>query len=130
MTPRSNFVETAFFYPNLRPDDSGRVRIDFTLPDQYTGWEFYAMGHRKSMWQYNLTASLQSRRTLMLQTNAPRFFREGDTLTLRAKVTNRSQSDLEGTVTVEFFDAETNQPVNMLVAGRDGARPVSTDGLR
>ena len=130
MTPRRNFVETAFFYPNLRPDDSGRVRIDFTLPDQYTGWEFYAMGHRKSMWQYNLTASLQSRRTLMLQSNAPRFFREGDTLTLHAKITNRSESDLDGTVTVEFFNAETNQPVNMLVAGRDVARNVSTKGTK
>lgn len=130
VTPRSNFVETAFFYPNLHPNDSGRVHLDFTLPDQYTGWEFYAFGHAKDMRLGRVTALLQSRRTLMLQSNASRFFREGDTLTLRAKVTNRSESDLSGTVTVEFFDAETNQPVNMLVAGRDGARPVSTDGTK
>jgi hypothetical protein len=127
VTPRSNFVETAFFYPNLHPDDSGRVYLDFTLPDQYTGWEFYAFGHGKNMRLGRVTALLQSRRTLMLQSNAPRFLREGNTLTLRAKVTNRSESDLDGSVTVEFFDAETNQPVNVLVAGRDGARPVSTD---
>ena len=130
VTPRSNFVETAFFYPNLHPDDSGRVHIDFTLPDQYTGWEFYAFGHTKDMRNKSVTALLQSRRTLMLQSNAPRFFREGDTLTLRAKITNRSESDLDGTVTVEFFNAETNQPVNMLVAGRDVARNVSTKGTK
>ena len=130
VTPRSNFVETAFFYPNLHPDDSGRVHIDFTLPDQYTGWEFYAFGHTKDMRIKSVTALLQSRRTLMLQSNAPRFFREGDTLTLRAKITNRSESDLEGTVTVEFFNAEDGQPVEMVINGdgRDVPWRVSTDG--
>ncbi len=130
VTPRSNFVETAFFYPNLHPDDSGRVHIDFTLPDQYTGWEFYAFGHTKDMRKESVTALLQSRRTLMLQSNAPRFFREGDTLTLRAKVTNRSESDLAGTVTVEFFNAEDGQPVEMVINddGRDVPRRVSADG--
>ena len=130
VTPRSNFVETAFFYPNLHPDDSGRVHIDFTLPDQYTGWEFYAFGHTKDMRNKSVTALLQSRRTLMLQSNAPRFFREGDTLTLRSKVTNRSESDLAGTVTVEFFNVEDGQPVEMVINddGRDVPWRVSTDG--
>ncbi len=130
VTPRSNFVETAFFYPNLHPDDSGRVHIDFTLPDQYTGWEFYAFGHTKDMRIKSVTALLQSRRTLMLQSNAPRFFREGDTLTLRTKVTNRSESDLAGTVAVEFFNAEDGQPVEMVIIGdgRDVPWRVSTDG--
>ena len=130
VTPRSNFVETAFFYPNLHPDDSGRVHIDFTLPDQYTGWEFYAFGHTKDMRKSSVTALLQSRRTLMLQSNAPRFFREGDTLTFRAKVTNRSESDLEGTVTVEFFNAKDGQPVGMVFNPRcrDAKFCVSTNG--
>ena len=130
VTPRSNFVETAFFYPNLHPDDSGRVHINFTLPDQYTGWEFYAFGHTKDMRNKSVTALLQSRRTLMLQSNAPRFFREGDTLTLRAKITNRSESDLAGTVTVEFFNVEDGQPVEMVINGdgRDVPWRVSTDG--
>ena len=131
VTPRRNFVETAFFYPNLHPDDIGRVHIDFTLPEQYTGWEFHAFAHTKKATMNGLTALLQSRRTLMLQTNAPRFFREGDTLTLRAKVTNRSVTDLDGTVTVEFFNAENNQPVKMLIdtGCRDAKFCVSTNGI-
>ena len=115
VTPRSNFVETAFFYPNLHPDDSGRVQIDFTLPDQYTGWEFYAFGHTKDMRNKSVTALLQSRRTLMLQSNAPRFFREGDTLTLRAKVTNRSDQRMSGTVAIEFWNAENNEPIDIII---------------
>ena len=137
VTQRSNFVETAFFYPNLHPDDNGKVRIDFTLPEQYTGWEFYAYGHTKKATMNGLHAVLQSRRTLMLQTNVPRFLREGDTLTLRAKITNRSESDLDGMVTVEFFNAENGEPIGMVVNGdgRDAARDgrdvpwsVSTNG--
>ncbi|MDD6186198.1 MAG: alpha-2-macroglobulin family protein [Bacteroidales bacterium] len=126
VTPRSNFVETAFFYPNLHPYDSGRVHIDFTLPDQYTGWEFYAIGHTKDMRKSSVTALLQSRRTLMLQSNAPRFFREGDTLTLRAKVTNRSESDLDGEVTVTFFNGENGEPLDILVG--NAMNRVATDG--
>ncbi len=126
VTPRNNFVETAFFYPNLHPDDSGRVHIDFTLPDQYTGWEFYAFGHTKDMRKSSVTALLQSRRTLMLQTNVPRFFREGDTLTLRAKITNRSESDLAGEVTVTFFNGENGEPLDILVG--DTMNHVATDG--
>ena len=115
VTPRSNFVETAFFYPNLHPDDNGKVRIDFTLPEQYTGWEFYAYGHTKKATMNGLHAVLQSRRTLMLQTNAPRFLREGDTLTLRAKVTNRSDQRMSGTVAIEFWNAENNEPIDIII---------------
>ena len=126
MTPRSHFEETAFFYPNLHPDRDGRVHIDFTLPEQYTGWEFYAYGHTKKAAMSGLSALLQSRRTMMLQSNVPRFLREGDTLTFRAKITNRSETDLDGEVTLEFFNAEDDQPVKMICG--DVPWNVSTDG--
>ena len=126
MTPRSHFEETAFFYPDLHPDRDGRVHIDFTLPEQYTAWEFYAYGHTKKAYMHGLSALLQSRRTMMLQSNAPRFLRDGDTLTIRAKITNRSEADLDGEVTLEFFNAEDAQPVAMIC--RDVPWNVSTEG--
>ena len=116
---RSHFVETAFFYPSLHPNDSGRVHIRFTLPDQYTGWEFCAFGHSKDMRTSRMRALLQSRRTLMLQTNAPRFLRESDTLTLRAKITNYGEENRQGNVTLEFFNAEDNHPVEMIFDAGD-----------
>lgn len=116
---RSHFMETAFFYPSLHPDDSGRVHIRFTLPDQYTGWEFYAFGHSKDMRTSRMRALLQSRRTLMLQSNAPRFFREGDTLILRTKITNCGEESQEGNVMLEFFNAEDNHPVEMIFDAGD-----------
>jgi uncharacterized protein YfaS (alpha-2-macroglobulin family) len=121
-------VETAFFYPSLHPDDSGRVHIRFTLPDQYTGWEFYAFGHSKDMRTSRMRALLQSRRTLMLQTNAPRFLREGDTLTLRAKITNCGEESQEGNVMLEFFNAEDNRPLEMILGEESMVPQLSAKG--
>jgi hypothetical protein len=125
---RSHFVETAFFEPSLHPDDSGRVHIRFTLPDQYTGWEFYAFGHSKDMRTSRMRALLQSRRTLMLQSNAPRFFREGDTLTLRAKITNCGEESQEGNVMLEFFNAEDNRPLEMILGEESMVPHLSAKG--
>ena len=134
---RQNFTETAFFYPQLRTDEQGRIKLRFTLPDQYTNWQFFATGHDKRLNTCELTAFLQSRRTVMLQSNAPRFLREGDTMDFAAKVVNTGDKTVRGEVTLEVFNAEDNQPIKMICAddsydriGRDGARPVSTTGTQ
>ena len=36
---RSNFNETAFFYPQLTTNDSGDVMISFTIPEALTKWK-------------------------------------------------------------------------------------------
>ena len=121
---RSKFTETAFFYPKLYPDENGNVRFRFTLPDQYTRWEFYALAHTKGrMRRTVLHATLQSRLTLMLQSNAPRFFRERDTMKLRIKITNRCDTALSGTATAAFFNPETEEPLPFLMEVADSIRP-------
>ncbi len=36
---RSNFNETAFFYPQLHTDSTGNVSFSFTTPDALTQWK-------------------------------------------------------------------------------------------
>ena len=131
---RRDFRETAFFLPQLRTNDSGRVVFSFTVPDQLTTWQFYAQAHTKKLHTGHLSGSIVAKLPMMLQSNAPRFLREGDTMDLRAKITNVSEERLNGTVTLEIVDTIGNQPVGMILddgdrarGGRDGARPVSTD---
>lgn len=119
---RKNFTETAFFYPQLRTDEQGRVKLRFTLPDQYTNWQLFATAHNKQMATCSLTAYLQSRRTMMLQSNAPRFLREGDTLRLQAKITNRSDTALSGIAVARFFNPETEAPVALLMHAADSVQ--------
>ena len=44
MTLRENFAETAFFYPDLRTDSTGTVRLVFTVPDALTQWKIQRTG--------------------------------------------------------------------------------------
>ena len=121
---RSNFTETAFFYPQLYPGENGTVRFRFTLPDQYTQWEFFGYAHTKGtvhrMLRFHTT--LQSRLTLMLQSNAPRFFRERDTMELQVKITSRCDTALNGTATAAFYHPETGEPLTILTDASDSIR--------
>ena len=46
---RTNFAETAFFYPHLHTDANGEVSIKFTLPESLTEWKFRGLAHTKEM---------------------------------------------------------------------------------
>lgn len=125
---RRDFRETAFFLPQLQTNDSGRVVFTFTVPDQLTTWRFYAQAHTKNLHTGHLSGSIVAKLPMMLQSNAPRFLREGDTIDLRAKITNVSGERLSGTVTLEIIDTVGNQPVNLILdgGGRDAMNRVST----
>lgn len=127
---RSNFRETAFFLPQLQTDDSGHVAFSFTVPDQLTTWQFYAQAHTKKLHTGHLSGSMVTKLPMTLQCNAPRFLRVGDTLDLSAKIANLSDEDLDGTVTLEFFDTIGNQPVKMVFNPdcRDAMHCISTRG--
>lgn len=112
---RRDFRETAFFLPQLQTDKEGRVSFEFTVPDQLTSWRFYAQAHTRKLHTGHLSGTLVTILPLCLQSNAPRFLREGDTLTLRAKITNHCDSLLKGLVTLEFIDTVDNQPIRMII---------------
>lgn len=116
---RSDFKETAFFYPQLESDTLGRVSIDFKLPDQYTRWHFYALAHAENGRSGWLTRQIESSRSLMIQSNAPRFLREADTMLFQIKITNLSDTVMEGKAIVRFFSMADDSPLDILVRQRD-----------
>ncbi|MCK5823068.1 MAG: hypothetical protein KAG95_03630, partial [Bacteroidales bacterium] len=46
---RTNFNETAFFYPQLKTDNNGDVTIKFTMPDALTKWRLMCFSHTKDL---------------------------------------------------------------------------------
>ena len=46
---RTNFAETAFFYPQLRTNEQGEVAFSFTMPQSLTRWNFRGYSHTKDM---------------------------------------------------------------------------------
>lgn len=106
---RSNMDETAFFYPTLYSNADNEYQIEFTLPDALTSWDFQTMFHDKSMRIGKFSQNFVAQKELMIQPNAPRFFRAGDEVEFAANAINLIDESQEVTVSLEWFDPFTNE---------------------
>lgn len=106
---RTNFAETAFFYPQLRTNSKGEVEIEFTLPESLTTWRFMGLAHTKDMDYGDLSANITASKDFMLQPNLPRFVRVGDDVTFTASLMNLTEKEIRGTVRMELFNPETEK---------------------
>ncbi|MBV8254237.1 MAG: alpha-2-macroglobulin [Chitinophaga sp.] len=109
---RTNFNETAFFYPDLRTDKDGNVSFEFTMPEALTKWKFQGLAHTQQAAFGLKTEEIVTQKTLMVQPFAPRFMREGDKMNFTAKISNLADSQLIGQARLELLDANTMQPVD------------------
>jgi uncharacterized protein YfaS (alpha-2-macroglobulin family) len=115
---RKNFAETAFFYPQLQSNEKGEVTIKFTIPDAVTRWKFMTFAHTKDLKSGQLIKEVVTQKKIMVQVNAPRFFREGDRIFLPAKISNTSAENFSGTVTLSLLNAVSGEDITTrLLAG-------------
>lgn len=112
VTIRKNFNETAFFFPHLYADTAGNYSFSFTMPDALTRWKWMSLAHTKDLAFGSSSSSIVTQKTLMVQANAPRFVREGDKMELSAKISNLSNKELTGQVSLELIDAATGTSVD------------------
>lgn len=106
---RSNFAETAFFYPSLRTDPKGNVSIVFTLPESLTRWKFMGYAHTKEMLNGMLGGETVASKELMVTPNMPRFVRTGDHVVIAATVSNMTDKAIKANMKFELFDPQTEQ---------------------
>ena len=110
--PRTDFNETAFFYPHMVTNEQGETSLNFRIPESLTRWNLMGLAHTKDMKTGIIAKSLVTRKDLMVFPNAPRFLREGDRMQFSAKISNVSDEQLEGQAILRFFDAFTMQPID------------------
>lgn len=115
--PRTNFNETAFFYPQLHTDKNGEIQIDFTIPQSLTRYKMMGFAHTKDLKTASISRELLTQKQLAISANAPRFFREGDTILFTAKLNNLSGTVLIGEAMLELRDAVTNKVIHIMSAG-------------
>lgn len=106
---RKNFQETAFFFPQLKTNENGNVSFSFQIPDALTEWKFMALAHTAELAVGQYENTLQTQKPLMIVPNMPRFVRQGDHMSVMAKINNLSGENMSGTASLEFFDPVTNQ---------------------
>jgi len=122
---RANFAETAFFYPNLRTDADGGVYFSFQVPESLTRWKFRALASTTALQLGYTEREAVTQKPLMVQPNLPRFLREGDRITLSAKISSLDDADHSGYCQLFLFDALSMQPVDSLFALAQARQPFS-----
>ena len=109
---RTDFNETAFFFPDLKTDLEGNVQFKFTMPEALTQWKAQVFAHTKDLSMGSTTTSIVTSKELMVQPNVPRFLREGDKINLSAKVANLTGKEITGHAQLELIDPETRNTVD------------------
>ncbi len=122
---RKNFNETAFFYPQLHTDENGQVTFDFIVPESLTKWHFRALAHTPQMANGYVQQDVITQKQLMISANTPRFLREGDTVTVSARVSNLALQPVTGKVQLQLFNAINLQSVSLLVNPAEASQSVA-----
>lgn len=111
---RTNFNETAFFYPHLKTDKEGKVSFSFTTPESLTKWKLRLFGHNKKAETGYFESNIISQKDVMIQTNMPRFVREKDTITISAKVVNMTLETKSGMAMLMLYDAVNMKAIDSI----------------
>ncbi|MGE5682030.1 MAG: alpha-2-macroglobulin family protein [Bacillota bacterium] len=112
---RKDLQETAFFYPNLVTDKEGNITISFISPGSLTRWKFMALAHTKDMFFNTIEKEIITRKEIMIQANAPRFLRQGDTIYFSVRISNLSDSSQSGVACLNLFNAANGEPIDSLL---------------
>ncbi|RZL16793.1 MAG: alpha-2-macroglobulin, partial [Pedobacter sp.] len=111
--PRTNFSETAFFYPHLRPNSKGEFDIEFTIPQSLTRYKMLGFAHTKAFETLFFSKELVTQKQFAISANAPRFLRELDTIVLSANLNNLTDKLLKGNAFLELRNAVTGNVLNI-----------------
>lgn len=118
---RNNFVETAFFYPQLETKTDGSVEFEYTVPDALTSWKMILFAHDKKVNSCITSDELQTKMPFTIKASLPRFVRKGDKCTFATTITNNEEEDthhgmktswtklMEGEVSIIIKDVATEK---------------------
>lgn len=85
---RKVFPDTALWLADVHTDASGRAEAQLTFPDSLTSWRATVRGATLDTKVGNTTNNVIVRKNLMVRLAVPRFFRQGDEVTVSAIVHN------------------------------------------
>lgn len=127
---RKNLNETVFFFPVLKTNQDGETILEFTMNEALTTWKFQTFAHTSDMKYHLDTKSILTSKDLMVFPAGPRFFREGDKITLPAKVQNMSKSPLTAKVDIKIYDALSGREITSKFINGETARSLDIDSER
>lgn len=119
---RSNFEETAFFYPELKTDTGGNVELTFKVPESLTKWKLQVLAHTETL-EYGYQAQeMITQKELMVVSNYPRFLVSGDTILFTSKISNLTGETLETEVDITISNTLNNKTLQNLLESTTAKR--------
>jgi uncharacterized protein YfaS (alpha-2-macroglobulin family) len=106
---RSDFSETAFWYPHLLTGPDGSVTFEFKVPDSVTSWKVWVHAITRDLKAGSTMREARTVKELMVRPYLPRFLREGDQAEIKVVVNNASDKELTGSLKFDLIDPETEQ---------------------
>lgn len=119
---RTNFNETAFFYPNLTTDSKGNINFSFTSPESLTKWRLRLFGHNKKAETGYFQTDILSQKDIMVMPNMPRFVREKDVINLTTKIVNMTSEFKTGNAVLLLYDAATNSAIDSITMNTNNVK--------
>ena len=100
---RTNFADSAYFNGTIHLDVNGKGYIEIKMPDNLTSWKIYGwvMGAKSSVGSADITVN--TKKSLMIRPDTPRFLVDGDTVTLSAMVDNYTGKEVDINTTIALY---------------------------
>jgi len=98
---RKAFPDTAYWNPDVRTGADGHARVEFNFPDALTTWRTTIRGMTDDGKAGGAVARVLVRKNLIARLAAPRFFRQGDEVTLRVLAHNYLETAKEVTFALD-----------------------------
>ena len=99
---RKAFPDTAYWNPTVETNAEGTAEVRFAFPDSLTTWRATARGITADTKVGAAISKVIVRKNLMVRLVLPRFFRQGDEVTVSTIVHNYLPADKMARVSMEF----------------------------
>jgi hypothetical protein len=122
---RKAFPDTAYWNPTVHTGPDGHAKVEFNFPDALTTWRTTIRGMTDDGKAGGVVTRVLVRKNLIVRLAAPRFFRQGDEVTLRVIAHNYLESAKDVTFALDVTGLEVvggqTQKVNIPAKGESYA---------
>ncbi len=108
--PRSDFPDTAAWFPVLTTDRNGEVTVTLNLPDSLTSWRLTARAVTADTLVGEAKANIQTHLPIIVRPILPRSLTAGDQLTLATFVQNTSEVAHDVEISLKSDQFEITDP--------------------
>jgi len=103
---RKAFPDTAYWNPNVHTGPDGHARVEFAFPDSLTTWRTTIRAMTDDGKAGGVVTRVLVRKNLIVRLAAPRFFRQGDEVTLRVIAHNYLETAKDVTFALDVSGLE------------------------